>query len=155
MIRRPPRSTQSRSSAASDVYKRQVLEIGRHTHHGLRWLYSDRRDKERRTTDDANYNPRTLYVPPSYLKSQTPAMQQWWLFKSENMDTVLFFKVRSPCSFKCQFCGFVFVLSSTESASGRCIRVSSTRYVVSNKRTNINIAASAGWEVLRTFSSRR
>src|SRR5450756_2749927 len=26
MIRRPPRSTQSRSSAASDVYKRQVLE---------------------------------------------------------------------------------------------------------------------------------
>src|SRR5680860_1909317 len=27
MIRRPPRSTQSRSSAASDVYKRQVLDI--------------------------------------------------------------------------------------------------------------------------------
>src|SRR5450756_2413787 len=27
MIRRPPRSTQSRSSAASDVYKRQVLEL--------------------------------------------------------------------------------------------------------------------------------
>ena len=27
MIRRPPRSTQSRSSAASDVYKRQVLSI--------------------------------------------------------------------------------------------------------------------------------
>src|SRR5450756_1524043 len=27
MIRRPPRSTQSRSSAASDVYKRQVLGI--------------------------------------------------------------------------------------------------------------------------------
>src|SRR5450756_1791383 len=27
MIRRPPRSTQSRSSAASDVYKRQVSEV--------------------------------------------------------------------------------------------------------------------------------
>src|SRR5450756_3145239 len=26
MIRRPPRSTQSRSSAASDVYKRQVMD---------------------------------------------------------------------------------------------------------------------------------
>ena len=26
MIRRPPRATQSRSSAASDVYKRQVVE---------------------------------------------------------------------------------------------------------------------------------
>src|SRR5450756_329906 len=29
MIRRPPRSTQSRSSAASDVYKRQHLHTGR------------------------------------------------------------------------------------------------------------------------------
>ena len=28
MIRRPPRSTQSRSSAASDVYKRQGLTSG-------------------------------------------------------------------------------------------------------------------------------
>ena len=27
MIRRPPRSTQSRSSAASDVYKRQILNV--------------------------------------------------------------------------------------------------------------------------------
>src|SRR5450756_2956931 len=27
MMRRPPRSTQSRSSAASDVYKRQVIEL--------------------------------------------------------------------------------------------------------------------------------
>ena len=27
MIRRPPRSTQSRSSAASDVYKRQPLQL--------------------------------------------------------------------------------------------------------------------------------
>ena len=28
MLRRPPRSTQSRSSAASDVYKRQAFEVG-------------------------------------------------------------------------------------------------------------------------------
>src|SRR5680860_1429253 len=30
MIRRPPRSTQSRSSAASDVYKRQVVNHGKY-----------------------------------------------------------------------------------------------------------------------------
>src|SRR5450756_1717985 len=30
MIRRPPRSTQSRSSAASDVYKRQVEDVAEH-----------------------------------------------------------------------------------------------------------------------------
>ena len=34
MIRRPPRSTPKPSSAASDVYKRQVLRCG-----GTRWLY--------------------------------------------------------------------------------------------------------------------
>src|SRR5450756_3160797 len=38
MIRRPPRSTQSRSSAASDVYKRQEPDVpqqrGRHAGHG-------------------------------------------------------------------------------------------------------------------------
>src|SRR5680860_1892425 len=32
MIRRPPRSTQSRSSAASDVYKRQMLECAGPSH---------------------------------------------------------------------------------------------------------------------------
>eukprot|EP01015_Nassula_variabilis_P031300 TRINITY_DN703_c0_g1_i2.p2 TRINITY_DN703_c0_g1~~TRINITY_DN703_c0_g1_i2.p2 ORF type:complete len:112 (-),score=27.62 TRINITY_DN703_c0_g1_i2:110-445(-) len=36
MIRRPPRSTQSRSSAASDVYKRQLL------HRGTEKLMEDR-----------------------------------------------------------------------------------------------------------------
>src|SRR5450756_2062141 len=36
MIRRPPRSTQSRSSAASDVYKRQLLDRATHGR-GARW----------------------------------------------------------------------------------------------------------------------
>jgi hypothetical protein len=40
-----------------------------------------------------DYNPRTLKVPIKYLNEQTPAMAQWWQFKSMNMDTILFFKV--------------------------------------------------------------
>ena len=39
MIRRPPRSTLDRSSAASDVYKRQVQElrfVGQHRQRGVR-----------------------------------------------------------------------------------------------------------------------
>ena len=36
MIRRPPRSTQSRSSAASDVYKRQNTSITSFTHAGIK-----------------------------------------------------------------------------------------------------------------------
>src|SRR5680860_1826061 len=42
MIRRPPRSTQSRSSAASDVYKRQEDHFTRTIedfHADLQWLY--------------------------------------------------------------------------------------------------------------------
>ena len=35
MLRRPPRSTQSRSSAASDVYKRQALEASGTTNNAL------------------------------------------------------------------------------------------------------------------------
>ena len=35
MIRRPPRSTQSRSSAASDVYKRQMLNEAHKALHTL------------------------------------------------------------------------------------------------------------------------
>src|SRR5450756_3256388 len=35
MIRRPPRSTQSRSSAASDVYKRQDNGSGMHVHQSI------------------------------------------------------------------------------------------------------------------------
>ena len=38
MIRRPPRSTRVRSSAASDVYKRQVSLLGRRVVYGLEWV---------------------------------------------------------------------------------------------------------------------
>ena len=46
MIRRPPRSTQSRSSAASDVYKRQVYVSNK---------------------KETNYDPQTTYVYQDYL----------------------------------------------------------------------------------------
>lgn len=39
------------------------------------------------------YNPRTLFVPDTFLNQQTPAMRQWWVIKKNNFDCVLFFKV--------------------------------------------------------------
>src|SRR5450756_1460674 len=42
MIRRPPRSTQSRSSAASDVYKRQVLSGFALAIEGANWWHVSR-----------------------------------------------------------------------------------------------------------------
>ncbi|CAM9673425.1 unnamed protein product, partial [Hapterophycus canaliculatus] len=70
-----------------------VLDTGRHQHHSFHWLYKERVDANRRKPDHPLYNPRTLHVPQSFLAKETPAMVQWWKFKSENMDTVLFFKV--------------------------------------------------------------
>lgn len=43
------------------------------------------------------FNPRTLHVPKDFLDNKkfcTPAGRQWWEFKSQNMDTLLCFKVR-------------------------------------------------------------
>ncbi|OUC48374.1 MutS domain V protein [Trichinella nativa] len=51
------------------------------------------RDLNRRRPDDADYDARTLFVPESFLKEQTPAHRQWWLMKSQHFDTILFFKV--------------------------------------------------------------
>ncbi len=70
-----------------------VLDTGRHLHHGFKWLHENRRDSKMRTPQDPEYDRRTVHVPPNFLKEQTPAMKQWWGFKSTNMDTVLFFKV--------------------------------------------------------------
>src|SRR5450756_1434018 len=56
MIRRPPRSTQSRSSAASDVYKRQIVPIVPN-----RGLILDRNGVVLAT----NYSAYTLEITPS------------------------------------------------------------------------------------------
>lgn len=72
-----------------------VVGRGSHEHNSFDFLFPEkRRDKNGRRPTDPDYNPRTLFVPNDFLKSQTPAMVQWWYFKADNMDTVLFFKVK-------------------------------------------------------------
>ncbi|XP_034940997.1 probable DNA mismatch repair protein Msh6 [Chelonus insularis] len=51
------------------------------------------RDANKRRPDDPEYNPRTLYVPPDFLNTQTPAIRQWWVLKSKYFDCIFFFKV--------------------------------------------------------------
>lgn len=51
------------------------------------------RDKIGRQMDHPDYDPTTLLVPQEYIKNCTPAMQQYWQFKSDNFDKVLFFKL--------------------------------------------------------------
>lgn len=51
------------------------------------------KDKMKHRPDHPDYNPGTLYVPDSFLKEQTPAQRQWWEFKQDHYDKVLFFKM--------------------------------------------------------------
>nr|QIC49977.1 DNA mismatch repair protein Msh6-like protein [Actinia equina] len=65
-------------------------------HERLEWLKEQKRkDKHGRPMSHPDYDPKTLLVPASFLSSKevTPAMKQWWTLKSENFDTVLFFKI--------------------------------------------------------------
>ncbi|KAF5455366.1 hypothetical protein F2P56_024955 [Juglans regia] len=59
----------------------------------LFFLGEERRDAKRRRPGDANYDPRTLYLPPDFLRSLSGGQRQWWEFKSKHMDKVLFFKM--------------------------------------------------------------
>ncbi len=68
-------------------------------HLGYEFLKPDKiRDKNgkfRLISGEPNpdYDPSTLWVPESFLNNQTPAHRQWWTFKSNYFDTVLFFKM--------------------------------------------------------------
>ncbi|XP_010259327.1 PREDICTED: DNA mismatch repair protein MSH6 isoform X2 [Nelumbo nucifera] len=92
--------------AASDANRRYVSHITGNTLTGdsaerfalrdaekLRFLGEGRRDSERRRPGDANYDPKTLYLPSDFLKSLSGGQRQWWEFKSKHMDKVLFFKM--------------------------------------------------------------
>ena len=51
------------------------------------------KDKNGSRPDSPQYDCNTLYVPQDFIKKQTPAMRQFWEFKSQNFDKVLFFKL--------------------------------------------------------------
>lgn len=51
------------------------------------------RDINKKSPNDSDYDPKTLYVPLDFLNQQTPAMRQWWELKSKHFDCVLFFKL--------------------------------------------------------------
>lgn len=51
------------------------------------------RDKNKNRPGHPEYDARTLYVPPEFIKTVSPGMYQWWTLKSSHFDCVLFFKV--------------------------------------------------------------
>ncbi|KAI1285087.1 DNA mismatch repair protein Msh6 [Halotydeus destructor] len=51
------------------------------------------KDAMGRRPDHPEFDHRTLFVPEYFLAKQTPGHKQWWSFKAQYFDTVLFFKV--------------------------------------------------------------
>ena len=51
------------------------------------------KDKDGRRPSHPDYDARTLKVPDDFLGQQTPGHRQWWNFKIQHYDTVLFFKM--------------------------------------------------------------
>ncbi|KAI5948811.1 MSH6 [Candida theae] len=55
------------------------------------WLVNIK-DAEKRTPDDPNYDPRTLYIPQSAWSKFTAFEKQYWEIKSKMWNTIVFFK---------------------------------------------------------------
>ena len=83
------------STPSMPVLPEGVVGRGSHEHNTFDFLHPNmRKDKDGNRPDSLKYNPRTCFVPQSFVLKQTPAMAQWWILKQDNMDTVLFFKVQ-------------------------------------------------------------
>lgn len=55
------------------------------------WLV-DVRDADKNKPDHPDYDPRTIYIPPSAWNAFTPFEKQYWEIKSKLYNTIVFFK---------------------------------------------------------------
>ncbi|XP_042418962.1 DNA mismatch repair protein MSH6-like [Zingiber officinale] len=81
-------------TAINNILTSEVAErFERREAEKFRFLRVGRMDAKRRCPGDENYDPKTLYLPPEFLKTLSGGQRQWWEFKSKHMDKVLFFKM--------------------------------------------------------------
>ncbi|XP_042414294.1 DNA mismatch repair protein MSH6 isoform X1 [Zingiber officinale] len=81
-------------TAINNILTSEVAErFERREAEKFRFLRVGRMDAKRRRPGDENYDPKTLYLPPEFLKTLSGGQRQWWEFKSKHMDKVLFFKM--------------------------------------------------------------
>ncbi|KAF8657666.1 hypothetical protein HU200_059821 [Digitaria exilis] len=59
----------------------------------FKFLGEGRKDAKGRRPGSPGYDPRTLFLPSHFLNNLTGGQRQWWEFKSQHMDKVLFFKM--------------------------------------------------------------
>ena len=76
----------------SDKKSPVILNAGEHFHDHTDWMCHPK-DKYGHDPNDPNYDPTSIFVPPTFLKKATNAMKQWWALKEEALDCVLLMKV--------------------------------------------------------------
>ncbi|CAL9753886.1 unnamed protein product [Musa acuminata subsp. burmannicoides] len=87
------RRVQVLDSIGSTITVEAAERFGKREAEKFRFLQEGRRDVRGRRPGDKNYDPRTLYLPPEFLRTLSGGQRQWWEFKSKHMDKVLFFKM--------------------------------------------------------------
>lgn len=87
-IARRPSPTHKASSSAG---KGKHSNFAKENEDRYQWLVNER-DAQGRATDDSDYDPRTLYIPPSAWTKFTPFEKQYWEIKSRMWDCIVFFK---------------------------------------------------------------
>ncbi|KAJ8324765.1 DNA mismatch repair protein msh6 [Batrachochytrium dendrobatidis] len=75
----------------SDRKKERIAQFKDKNELRYSWL-QDIKDANKNAPDDPNYDPRTLYIPPSAWANFTPFEKQFWEIKAAHWDTVVFFK---------------------------------------------------------------
>jgi len=65
-----------------------------YSHESFEFLQPEHiRDINKHRSNHPDYDPRTLHIPESFLKQQTPGHLQWWRVKAQYFDCIFFFKV--------------------------------------------------------------
>ncbi|CAA6654394.1 unnamed protein product [Spirodela intermedia] len=88
-----PKTRRGKNSKLLSTFPVVILEtcdaierFGKRETEKFRFLGEGRKDANKRRPGDASYDPKTLYLPPEFLKSLTGGQRQWWEFKAKHMD---------------------------------------------------------------------
>ncbi|KAI8904067.1 muts domain V-domain-containing protein [Gorgonomyces haynaldii] len=82
--RSTPRSTSEKKQQRNKEFKERNEER-------YQWLLNIK-DAQMRSSDDPEYDPRTLHIPMQAWNKMTPFERQFWEIKSKHWDMVVFFK---------------------------------------------------------------
>lgn len=80
-----PKNTPALNAASNKPFGKGKQEI-RHS-----WL-ANVKDLDGHSPDHPDYDPRTLYIPPSAWNKFSPFETQYWKIKCKNYDTIVFFR---------------------------------------------------------------